>query len=155
MVILGLDPGFARLGYGVIDKKQRSLIHIVHGVISTNASQTHLERLLYLEGTLTKIIRKYRPEIVAVEELFMYKNTKTVMKVSEARGTIMLALGKQKKEVREFTPLQVKQALTGYGRAGKEQMQKMVQRLLALSAIPKPDDAADALAVSICCAHSI
>ncbi|MBI4360025.1 MAG: crossover junction endodeoxyribonuclease RuvC [Candidatus Jacksonbacteria bacterium] len=155
MIILGIDPGFARMGYGVIKKKHRSLQHIAHGVIETSARQTHIERLLNIEKMLTRILKQYQPKIVAVEELFMYKNVKTAMKVGEARGVIMLTLGKQKKEAREFTPLQVKQALTGYGRADKEQVQKMAQKLLCLSALPKPDDAADALAISICCAHSI
>lgn len=155
MIILGLDPGFARLGYGVIEKKKRSLVHIADGVIATTARETHIERLLCLEQALVKIIKQYKPEIVAVEELFMHKNVKTAMKVCEARGVIMLTLGKQKKEAREFTPLQIKQALTGYGRADKRQVQRMVQRLLCLPALPKQDDASDALATAICCAHSL
>lgn len=153
MIILGIDPGFARLGYGVVEKRARSLVHIAHNVIETNARQTHIARLLRLEKELTRILKLYQPDVVAVEELFMHKNMKTVMKVGEARGVIMLTLGKQKKEAREFTPLQVKQALTGYGRADKVQMQYMVQCLLRLLEPPKPDDAADALAVAICCAN--
>lgn len=155
MVILGLDPGFARLGYGVIEKRKRSLVHVAHGVIATTVEQTHIARLLRLERELTRILKQYQPALVAVEELFMHKNVKTGMKVGEARGVIMLTVGKHKKIMREFTPLQVKQALTSYGRADKEQMQKMAQRLLRMSSIPKQDDAADALAIAICCAHSL
>ena len=154
MIILGLDPGFARLGYGVIEKRKRSLEHIAHGVIETSPVQTHMARLLHIEKMLMRILKQYQPEIVAVEELFMYKNVKTAMKVGEARGVIMLTLGKQKKEAREFTPLQVKQALTGYGRADKGQIQQMAQSILHMSQIPDSDDAADALAVAICCAHT-
>ncbi len=154
MIILGLDPGFARLGYGVIEKRRHSLEHIAHGLIETRSNQIHMTRLLYIEKMLTRILKQYQPEIVAVEELFIYKNVKTAIKVGEARGVIMLTLGKQKKEAREFTPLQVKQALTGYGRADKGQMQKMAQSILHMSQIPDSDDAADALAVAICCAHT-
>lgn len=155
MIILGLDPGFARLGYGVIEKRQRSLLHIAHGSIETNALHTHVARLRYLEKALTRILKRHQPAIVAVEELFIHKNVKTAMKVGEARGVILLTIAKRKRAIREFTPLQVKQALTGYGRADKTQIQKMVQRLLSLAESPRSDDAADALAVAICCANHL
>lgn len=151
MIILGIDPGYAISGYGVIAVQNRRLKHVAHGIIATKAGMPHAERLLYLNRHIKLLMRKYKPDQVAVEELFMYKNVKTAIKVGEARGVILLAVAGFKQPLFAFTPLQVKQALTTYGRASKMQVQKMVKTVLNLDDLPRPDDAADALAIAICC----
>jgi len=155
MIILGIDPGTAITGYGVIEKKDNKLYLVDYGCIRTEAGLATAQRLYEIDRDLAKIIRKYSPEIIAVEDIFFFKNQKTAIKVSQARGVILARAAKMKIPVTEYTPLQVKQAITSYGRAGKAQVQKMVKLLLRLKEIPKPDDAADALAAAICCAHSI
>ncbi len=125
-----------------------------YGVIKTGQEDEFIQRLKYLSKDLKSIIKKYQPDLVAVEELFFFKNVKTALKVGQARGVILLTAVEAGKEVVEFTPLQIKQAITGYGRAEKGQMQQMVKALLNLKQIPKPDDAADALATAICAANS-
>jgi len=154
MIVLGIDPGTAATGFGVI-KKNRELKLIDYGRIKTSASSTTAERLKEIYNQLTKLIKKYKPNIAAVEDIFFFKNLKTVIKVSQARGVILLAIAKSKIPIKEYTPLQVKQAVACYGRAEKKQVQEMVKILLNLKEIPKPDDAADALAVAICCANSL
>lgn len=155
MVILGIDPGLATTGFGIIKVQNHQFTHIAHGIIATLADWSHHYRLYELSDQLKKIIRKFQPQIIAVEEIFIYKNLKTAIKIGEARGVILLTAAQNKLMiVREFTPLEIKQALTGYGRADKAQMQKMVKIILNLSKIPEPDDAADALAAAICCAQN-
>lgn len=157
MTILGIDPGTATTGFGIIKKlkiKGEKLKVIDYGCIKTAANLSTAERLEKLFVELNLLIRKYKPDIVAVEEIFFFKNLKTAIKVSQARGVILLTAAKNESIIEEFTPLQVKQAVACYGRADKAQVQRMVKTLLNLKQIPKPDDAADALAIAICCAHS-
>ncbi len=154
MIILGIDPGTATTGFGAI-KKNAKLNLIEYGCIKTVPNLTTAERLNELHKQLNNLIKKHKPDMVAVEDIFFFKNLKTAIKVSQARGVILLTAAKSKIPIFECTPLQVKQATTSYGRAEKIQVQKMVKTLLNLKEIPKPDDAADALAVAICCAHTI
>ena len=154
MIILGIDPGTAITGYGVI-KKDSCLKMIDYGCIETSSNHSTAERLNILDKRLVKIINKYKPDKIAIEDIFFFKNVKTAIKVSQARGVILSRAAKTKKEIIEYTPLQIKQAVTSYGRADKSQVQKMVKLLLKLKELPKPDDAADALAAAICCANSI
>ncbi len=155
MVILGIDPGTAIVGWGVIEKSGNRYKTIDFGCITTSPKEEDWHRLATIYDGIEEIIKKFQPDQVAVESLFYFKNQKTVMKVSQARGAILVAAQKQNKIIREFTPLQIKQALTTYGRADKNQMQEMVRRVLGLDKIPKPDDAADALACAICCAQTL
>lgn len=150
MTILGVDPGTATTGYGVVrNSRGNSLECVSYGCITTPKEKKPGERLVSLEKELTQVLRKYKPDAVVVERLYFFKNLKSVMPVSEARGVILLAIAKKKLPVVECTPLQVKMAITGYGRADKKQMQRMVQQTLRLPHIPKPDDAADALGLAI------
>lgn len=153
--ILGIDPGYGRVGWGVVEKKGGDWVHVAHGCIETGAKDPFVDRLRELHLELDKIINSFKPNCSAVEELFFFKNQKTAIKVGEARGVILLTLVQAGLKTYEFTPLQIKQALTGYGRAEKGQMQKMVQVSLKLKDKPRPDDAADALAVAITCASSL
>lgn len=154
MLILGIDPGIARTGYGLVECNKSQFKAKAYGVIKTPAGLGFSQRLLLLNQELKKIIKKYKPQKCAVEELFFYKNVKTAIQVGQARGVIMLTIAQTKIPVFEFTPLEVKQALTSYGRADKKQMQKMVKAVLNLQTLPKPDDAADALAVAMCCGQT-
>lgn len=154
MIILGIDPGTAITGWGLI-KKTKTLKAINYGCIKTSADLSTAERLDKLHKELDSLIKKHKPGIVAVEDIFFFKNLKTAVKVSQARGVILLTIAKSKIKIAEYTPLQIKQAVACYGRADKKQVQKMVKTLLNLKEIPKPDDAADALATAICCANSI
>jgi crossover junction endodeoxyribonuclease RuvC len=153
MIILGLDPGTARLGWGVIDtgKANRSdaATCIAYGCIETDKTMNDSLRLLAIAQGLRKLIADYSPTLVGVEKLFFSNNQKTAMTVSQARGVVLLLLEEAAIPLLEFTPQQVKQGLTGYGKAEKTQIQKMVKLLLNLSELPKPDDAADALAIAI------
>ena len=155
MIILGIDPGLATMGYGVINSLKGNYSVIDYGVVTTPKERTLPERLQQLEDGVKELIETYRPDNVSIEELFFSKNITTGIPVAEARGVILLtavkALGK---EVYEYTPNQIKQAVTGYGGADKIQMQHMVQTLLRLKSVPRPDDAADALAVAICHAQT-
>jgi len=155
MIILGIDPGIADTGFGVIKKEQNNLKVIQYGSIKTPSSHKHSQRLESLNCQLVKIIEKHKPYMAAVEELFLHKNIKTALKVGEARGVILLTIIQKKIPLKEFTPLQVKQAITSYGRAEKRQIQQMVKIMLNLKTIPQPDDAADALAVAITCANTL
>ena len=152
MIILGIDPGSARTGYGVIEKGPRSkLTCITYGCITTPQTKSSSERLLILEKELAAVLKHYPPAVAGVETLFFFKNLKTVMAVSAARGVILLTVARQKIPIYEFSPLQVKMTIAGYGRAEKKQIQSMVKEILNLPEIPKPDDAADGLAIAIAC----
>ena len=153
MVILGIDPGPATTGYGVISVVGNRFKMIANGVILTPAGLEMEKRLVMLYDGLARIIEQYRPEQAAVEELFFNQNITTAITVGQARGVILLCCAKHEVPVFEYTPLQSKQALVGYGRADKKQMQQMVKVFLGLTEVPKPDDAADALAMAICHAH--
>jgi crossover junction endodeoxyribonuclease RuvC len=155
MLIFGVDPGTAAIGYGLVKAERGKECALeIFGCIETSPRRTTAERLGDLYEALTALIKKYRPDVLAVEDIFFFKNLKTAVKVSQARGVILLAGQKNHLLIYEYTPLQVKQALTGYGRAEKKQIQQMVKSVLRLKEAPQPDDAADALAVAICCAHS-
>lgn len=154
MLVLGIDPGMAILGYGLV-KQEGNLLRVVdYGVIDTSSDMKAPQRLVAIFNSVSEIIDQYRPHAVAVEELFFNKNVKTALAIGHARGVAVLAAAIKGIEVYEYTPLQVKQAVVGYGRASKQQVQQMVRMLLNLPSVPKPDDAADALAVSICHIHS-
>jgi len=153
-IILGIDPGIADTGYGVIKKDGNKLICLDYGTIKTGAREEMPDRLSQINQALEILIKKYDPQIIAVEQLFFCKNVKTALMVGQARGVILLTAKQSKKVVVEFTPLQVKQAVSAYGKASKMQVQKMVKLILELKEIPKPDDAADALAIAICASNS-
>ncbi|MEX0869971.1 MAG: crossover junction endodeoxyribonuclease RuvC [Candidatus Spechtbacterales bacterium] len=153
--ILGIDPGTARMGYGLIDHNNNKTRCIQYGVITTSPELDDASRLGLIHKELTNIITKNNPDLVAVEDIFYFKNQKTVVQVSQARGVALALASLHKKEYFSFTPLQIKQAVTGYGRADKNQVQEMVRILLGFAEKPEPDDAADALAVAICCAHTV
>lgn len=149
MIILGIDPGYGIVGYGVIDTERPNLV-VDYGAITTPKEDSFPVRLQEIEESLNYLFEKYKPDAVAIEQLFYFRNQTTVIQVAEARGVILLACQKYCGNIYEYTPLQIKQALTGQGRAEKKQVQYMVKAILGLNAIPKPDDAADALAVAIC-----
>jgi crossover junction endodeoxyribonuclease RuvC len=155
MIILGIDPGTATTGFGVLEKTGKKIKAVDYGCIETLSSSKPEERLKTINNELNKIIKKYSPEIMAVENLFFFKNLKTAMPVSQAKGVILLTAAKKRIPIVEFTPLQVKMAITGYGKAEKKQMQKMIQTILSLEEKPKDkakrkDDATDALGVALC-----
>ena len=151
MIILGLDPGLATLGYGVIEKNEQGAFRMLdYGVVVTPKNEGLPVRLAMLEEGLSKVLDKYRPDEIAMEELFFSKNITTGIAVAHARGVALLTCVKACGKLYEYTPMQVKQALTGYGKAEKKQIQTMVAAMLHLEEIPKPDDAADALAIALC-----
>ncbi len=150
MIILGVDPGFATLGVAVIEKDKNSFKSIYHTAIITKPKTSFETRLKILYDGMVEVIRQYQPEVMAIEKLFFNTNITTALPVAEARGVVILAAANHGIPVVEYTPLQVKQAMVGYGRATKEQMQKMVKSILKLDQTPKPDDVADALAIAIC-----
>lgn len=154
MIILGIDPGIATMGYGVLISEKGKISVLDYGVVITPKDENTPVRLALLEKGLNSIIEKYKPDEIAIEELFFNKNVKTAIVVAQARGAILLTCIKNCGRLYEYTPLQIKQGLTGYGRADKNQIQQMVKILLNLKNIPKPDDAADALAVALCHAHT-
>jgi crossover junction endodeoxyribonuclease RuvC len=154
MIILGIDPGLANTGYGLINYKGDKIELLKYGCIKTLPNTSFAQRLLKISSELDKIIKKYRPEKIAIEQIYFCKNVKTALLVGQARGAVILTAVSSKLPISDFTPLQIKQAITGYGRAEKNQIQQMIKILLKLKNIPKPDDAADALAVAICCAHT-
>ncbi len=154
MIILGIDPGFARTGWGVIESTGSCVKMKAYGCLETDKDLNFSHRLEYLHIELTKIIKKYKPDLVGVEELFFCANVKTALNVGQARGVVLLTLRLNKLPFLEFTPLQIKQAISGYGKADKKQVQQMVKMIFNLEKIPKPDDAADALAVAFCAAGS-
>ena len=154
MIILGIDPGYAIVGWGVIEYNGSKFKTLGYGSITTPAGLEPSQRLLMVFQGMNEIIQKYKPDRIAVEELFFNTNTTTAILVAEARGVILLSAKLAGLEFAEYTPLQVKQAVVGYGRAEKKQVIAMVTTLLGLPAPPKPDDTADALAIAVCDAHS-
>ncbi|MDQ7030764.1 MAG: crossover junction endodeoxyribonuclease RuvC [Ardenticatenia bacterium] len=152
--VLGVDPGTAITGWGVVCGDDRRLQLVAYGTIRTPAHTPLPERLLTIYEHITAVLRRYQPDVMAVEKLFFRKNVTTAIAVSHARGVILLAAAQARLLVEEFTPVEVKQATTGYGNADKRQVQEMVRRLLRLDVVPRPDDAADALAVAICRLHT-
>ncbi|MBD3247824.1 crossover junction endodeoxyribonuclease RuvC [Candidatus Falkowbacteria bacterium] len=154
--MLGIDPGIADTGYGVVEKLAGGKIKcLAYGSIKTKAGSKLIDRLEILKNELDELINEYQPGLVAVEELFFCKNAKTALIVGQARGVVLLTVKMNRLKIVEFTPLQIKQAVSAYGQAGKAQVQKMVKILLNLKEIPKPDDAADALAAAICALNYI
>lgn len=154
MIILGIDPGIAIVGWGVLDYSGSKFKVIDYGSIQTPSTMSTEDRLCAIYDALGDIIDKYKPTEMAIEELFWNTNQKTGIRVSEARGVVLLSARKHGLEIAEYTPLQVKQAVVGYGRAEKKQVISMVTMLLNLPKPPKPDDTADALAIAICHGHS-
>lgn len=154
MRILGIDPGYAIMGWGIIDMQGNHFKAVAYDSIITSKDLEPVDRLKFIYNELMGIIAEYRPEVASIEELFFNSNTTTAIMVGEARGVAMLACANSGVGVYEYTPLQIKQALTGYGRAEKKQMQEMVRMFLNLEKVPKPDDTADALAAAICHGHS-
>ncbi len=150
MIIMGIDPGYALVGFGVVKYEPPRFIPVEYGSITTKASCPFERRLETIFRRTIEIIDKRKPEAIAIEKLFYTNNAKTVIGVAEARGVILLAAQLKGVPIFEYTPLQVKQAVTGYGQALKPQMQEMTRRLLCLKEIPRPDDTADALAIAIC-----
>ena len=151
MTILGIDPGTATTGYSVIKKQKNGRYEILDfGVIKTAKTETDSARLLILKKDIGQIVKKFKPDIAGVEKLYFENNAKTAMTVSQARGVVLVTLEEHSIELREFTPLQVKSTVCGYGKADKKQVQYMVQKTFGLKKIPKPDDAADALAIALC-----
>jgi len=150
MIVLGIDPGTATTGYGLIKKEKSSVSCLGYGVIRTLAGTKPEVRLKKINQEVVSLIEKYQPDVLAIESLFFFKNSKTVIPVSQARGVILMAASQKKLPVFEYTPLQAKMATVGYGRADKKQVQEMVKRILELKEIPQPDDAADALAIALC-----
>ncbi len=155
MRILGIDPGTGRLGFGVIDIERGKPQMVDAGVITTPAHTAESDRLITIFEELSSIITDVRPDIMAVEKLFFAQNVTTAINVAQARGVILLCGRQAGLELFEYTPLQIKMALTGYGRASKQQIQEMVRVLLSLQSAPKPDDCADALAVALVHSHTL
>ena len=149
MVVLGIDPGFATIGYGIVKKKGSIYMPIDYGVIKTSPKTSAPQRFKQIYDSLEELIKKYKPDAIAIEELFFNRNAKSLINVAQSRGVSILAAIIYCGNIYEYTPLQIKQGLTGYGRAEKHQVQYMLKNLLGISDIPKPDDAADALAVAI------
>lgn len=155
MIILGLDPGLATIGFGIVEKlKNDDTVAVDYGVVNTPKDESLPVRLAMLEEGINRILEKYKPEEIAVEELFFSKNITTGIPVAHARGVMLLTCIKYCGRLYEYTPNQIKQSLTGYGKADKVQMMHVVTSLLHLNKIPRPDDAADALAVALCHAHT-
>lgn len=155
MIILGIDPGTAIVGYGIILKEKSKLSLLDYGCVTTDKNLPQADRLEIIKNEIVEIIKKFKPQVMAIEELFFFKNLKTAITVAEARGVLLVTGKAAGLYISEFTPLEVKVATVGYGRAEKQQVQKMVKAILDLKEIPKPDDAADALAVAICAANSL
>lgn len=153
-IILGIDPGIADTGYGVIKEEGSHLSCLVYGSIKTSPKDDLITRLDILNRELDKIIKKYKPDLASIEQLFFNKNVRTALVVGQARGVSLLTLKQNNLQIVEFTPSQVKQAVSAYGQASKKQVQKMVKLILNLKELPYPDDAADALAIAICALNS-
>ena len=153
-VYIGIDPGYAITGYGIIKKSGNKLTPIDYGVISTKPTQEFPERLLAINTTIKELIEIYKPDYMSVEELFLSQNRTTAIGTAQARGVVLLEAARYNIPVYEFTPGQIKSAVTGYGKADKKQVSMMVKNLLGLKEIPKPDDACDGLAAAICLANT-
>lgn len=154
MIILGIDPGYAIVGYGVVSYENNKFTPIDFGAITTPAKTDFDKRLLMIKDGIEEICRKHRIEAASIEKLFFNTNTTTAIDVAQARGVIVCTLASNGVPVSEYTPLQVKQSVTGYGRAEKKQVMEMTRIMLGLKSVPKPDDTADALALAICHGHS-
>lgn len=154
-IILGIDPGLANTGYGLVKVNGHNITLIDCGYIKTDKKDNVSRRLCFIYDNIAALIKKFQPNYLAVEDLFFNKNAKSVMQVGQAKGVILLVGEHNSLNINVYTPLQIKIAITGYGRASKEQIQHMVKVLLNLKNIPKPDHAADALAVALCCANSL
>lgn len=155
MRILGIDPGLAIVGYGIIDKDYNSYKTVAYDAVLTAAHTPIENRIKIIYDEVSLLIAQYKPDVMSIEELFFNNNAKTALAVGQARGVILLAAVERGIPIYEYTPLQVKQALTGYGRASKMQIQQMMKSLLGLREIPKPDDVADALAIAVCHGNSM
>ena len=153
MVILGIDPGYAIVGWGVIEYEHLRFRVLGYGAITTNADTPFPQRLQAIYNDMCYVFEKYKPSVMSMEKLFYNSNQKTVIDVAQARGVITLCAQMHNKDIFEYTPLQVKQSVTGYGRAEKKQVMEMTRSILGLASVPKPDDTADALALAICHAH--
>jgi len=154
MIILGIDPGTATTGYGVIQKLPGNKFSLIaFGVISTPKGDSDAARLQTLADDLAQLVKKYKPDVAGVEKLFLHTNQKTVMTVAQARGVVLLELTRHGIPIKEFTPLQVKSTICGNGTADKKQIQFMVKQTFKLKSVPKPDDAADAVAIALCAAY--
>jgi len=153
MIVIGIDPGVARLGYGVIHVDKGVITPLCYGCIETKAGRRQAERLLEIYTEIMALFLRYPPDCLAIEKLFFTKNVTSAMSVSEVRGVILLAAEQRHLPVEEYTPNQIKQAIAGSGRADKAQMQEMIRRLLHLDEVPTPDDAADGLSIALCHIH--
>ncbi len=153
-LVLGIDPGTAITGYGLVWGEGDALRLVDHGAITTSSDESQPQRLQEIYRQLTALIQKRQPAAAAVEKLFFSRNVRTALSVGQARGVALLAMANAELDIHEYTPLEVKQAVVGYGRATKNQVQEMVKMLLGLDSVPQPDDAADAIAVAICHIHS-
>ena len=154
MLALGIDPGTAIMGFGFVEANGNHLKPIIYGAVTTSPKARMQDRLMKLYDGLDSLIKEYKPDIMGIEQLFFQRNATTAIPVGQARGVALLAAAKNDVDIVEFTPLQVKQAVTGYGKADKNQVIYMVTKILNLKEAPKPDDVADALAVAICAIHS-
>lgn len=148
--VLGIDPGTATTGWAIVEEKEKNPRLIAYGCVNTSKMKTDADRLVEIGRDIESIVKKYRPDEAAIEDLFFFKNLKTAVTVAQARGVILYEIKKNLIPLFSYTPLQVKQALTSYGRADKNQVQLMVKNILKLRCAPKPDDAADAVAIAIC-----
>jgi crossover junction endodeoxyribonuclease RuvC len=148
--VLGIDPGTATTGWSIIEMKKGEMVPVAHGYISTDKNKSEEERLKEISDDLQKIVKKYNPKEASIEKIFFFKNQKTIIQVAQSRGAILLTLRQKSVRVSSYTPLQVKQALTGYGRADKNQIQQMTKNMLHLKSLPRPDDVSDAIAIAIC-----
>jgi len=150
MRVLGVDPGTATTGWAILEEKRGCICPVAFGYISTSPKESESKRLLEIATDLRKIIKKYKPVEAAIEKIFFFKNQKTIIQIGQSRGIILLTLEQERVKIFNYTPLQIKQALTGYGRAEKKQMQIMAKNILQLKSLPKPDDVADAMAIAVC-----
>lgn len=154
MIVLGIDPGYAIIGYGVLEYKSNRFQIVTYGAVTTKAGALFSDRISEIYEGICRVIKETRPDAMSIEKLFFNTNTTTAIDVAQARGVILLAARQHGIPIYEYTPLQVKSSVTGYGRAEKKQVMEMTKSLLGLSSVPKPDDTADALAIAICHAHS-
>ena len=154
MIVLGIDPGTAALGYGIVERTGSRLREVDHGCLVTSPDLSLPERLLAIHSLVDELLGLHQPHLLGIERLFFSRNVQTAFAVGQARGVVLLAAAQHGVPVREATPNEVKSAITGYGAADKEQVQRMVQVVLGMDVLPRPDDAADALAVAICLAHA-
>lgn len=154
MRIIGIDPGYAIIGYGIVDYNANHFTVVDYGAVTTKAHTPFEQRLSDIYNGLNQLISTYKPDAMSIEKLFFNTNTTTAIDVAQARGVIVLTAAQAGIKIAQYTPLQVKQSVVGYGRAEKKQVQEMTKLMLGLKAVPKPDDTADALALAICHAHS-